>query len=270
MVQFLAIFDTYQLSILASDPESEETKSAVQTGVSCYIQDMSQKLLVANWKSNLNSAEIEQWMQAVSPFLSGHKAYQLVIAASFVYLPLLKNLAPYLELCVQTVSPFPNGAYTGAISAQQASEFARFALLGHAERRKYFAETNSIVANQTIQALDNHLTPIVAVDQHNWRTQLGQLNPEQLAKCYVMYEPPEAISSGSGDHMLKHTAQLNEVVKAAQAIQEEFRVIGVFYGGSVDSSNIAQFFAVPELSGCVVGGASLDPEEMKKMLHALG
>jgi triosephosphate isomerase len=230
---------------------------------------MSQKLLVANWKTHLSTAEITQWVEAVAPALSGHKQYQLVVAPSFPYLPLLKTIAPYLQLCAQAVSPFPNGAYTGAVSAQQVREFAQFALVGHAERRKYFRETDQIVANQAIQALDNHLTPIIAVDQHNWQSQLGQLDQLQLSKCYVMYEPPEAISSGSGDAVMKHAAALSKVTTAVTKIQEEFKVIGVLYGGSVDSSNIADFFAAPNISGCVVGNASLDPAEMIKMLTAL-
>ena len=218
---------------------------------SVYISLM--KYLVANWKTNFNSAQVQEWCEQ---FLarSNNPELEIVICPSLIHVQLVAELLAGVALGTQTLSSYPNGAYTGAVSALQASEWARYAILGHSERRRYFHETDQVVAQQVIQALDNNLTPIVAVDDKNWSSQLSQFEPAQIAKLLVMYEPPEAISSSGGGG----AADIERVKKAAQLIKSEYKVRGCLYGGSVDEKNVAQYFGAAELDGAVVGNASLD------------
>lgn len=132
------------------------------------------KYIIANWKCNKNEGMVEEWVKAVADSGVVKKATNLtvVLCPSFLYLHQLHKRVEKLALGAQTVSAYANGAYTGAVSAEQVSQFAQFALLGHMERRKYFAEDNQTVVKQVREALRANLTPIIAVDEHNWVQQL--------------------------------------------------------------------------------------------------
>ncbi len=224
------------------------------------------KYLVANWKCHKTSAEIKVWVEKwsiVGAPLQLNEV-QIVLCPTLLGLPTLHTLLPSMSLGTQTLSPYGDGAYTGTVSARLAHEYADFAILGHAERRKYFAESDQQVALQVNQALDSEMTPIVAVSGQNWSSQLSQFDQHQLTQILVMYEPPEAISTnGSGQ-----PAELAGVIKAAQLIKAEYPVKGVLYGGSVTAQNIATYFKEPTLAGVVVGAASLDPQEFAGLVKA--
>lgn len=216
------------------------------------------KYIIANWKCNKNEDATDEWVHYLFESKVVEQAHGLtvVLLPSFLYLRQLWGRVEGLHLGVQTVSPYPNGAYTGAVSALQAAQWAEFVMLGHAERRKYFAETDQVVSQQVRQAIEAKLTPIIAVDQHNWAKQLSLLDVDELKSCIVMYEPPEAISSGGGE-----AVDLNQVVPAIEQLKAEFKVKAVLYGGSVSAKNIATYLKHPSIDGVVPGAASLDPSE---------
>ncbi len=223
------------------------------------------KYIIGNWKSHKSTAEVKEWCTAFSKALSliDKKDIQLVVCPSFVHLALVQELLPEVALGAQTLSPFPKGAYTGAVAAQMVKEFADYAILGHAERRKYFHETDQIVANQAIQALENDITPIVAVEKANWSSQLSQLDASQLKKTIVMYEPAEAISTSANGK----PADLEEVKEAIQLIKSQYKVKAMLYGGSVNSKNVDQYIQEEVIDGVVPGAASLEVEEFVALLN---
>jgi len=224
------------------------------------------KYVIGNWKSHKTSSEIKTWVEQWKSQKNIDKSsnIKVVLCPTLVGLPVLHELLPDLALGAQVLSPYGDGAYTGAVSARIVREYAQFALLGHVERRTYFGETDQIVALQVVQALDNELTPIVAVADKNWSSQLAQFDRDQLAKILVMYEPPEAIStSGSG-----HAADLDQVKAAIKLIQSEYQVKGVLYGGSVDAENVQTYLNEPTIAGVVPGAASLDAGQFGKLVAA--
>lgn len=157
------------------------------------------KYLIANWKSNFTPQEATHWIQTVSKNqTTHHPKLKTVICPAHIHLSLFKSKMPSQALGAQTISPYPDGTYTGATSARMLQKLVQFAILGHSERRQYFHETNQIVANQTIQALENKITPIISIREKNWRGQLAHFNPDQIKKIILMYEPPDAISDSSG------------------------------------------------------------------------
>ena len=222
------------------------------------------KYIIGNWKCNKSHEEVLEWASAIekSRVVESSDRLQVVLCASFLYLPLLKENAPSLKLGAQTVSPFSNGAYTGAVSAQQVAQYAQFALLGHAERAKYFGETDQVVAQQTLQALDAGLTPILAVDDNNWMRRLTQLDPQQLERSVVMYEPPGAISTAQGGHAV----ELNQVISAIEQIRRELKPAAVLYGGSVSPANVANYVSHPSIDGVVPGAASLNYQDLIELM----
>lgn len=223
-----------------------------------------QKYIIANWKSNKSLAEVESWANTVEISAVIHQVTNLkvVLCPPAIYLPFLSEKLPKLTLGVQTVSSYPNGAYTGALSAQQLSQWAKYALLGHTERRKYFGETSAMVAQQVRQALDAKMTPIVAVDDQNWMSQLALFEKSELAASLIMYEPPTAISSAAG----AQAADIDQVLVAIQSISAEFETKGLLYGGSVSADNVATYLSETTISGVVPGAASLESESFIRLL----
>ena len=210
--------------------------------------------LFANWKANKNAAQLRTWAEEFQNGLHSTTApLEVVVLPSFVHLAELNSLLPKVALGVQTLSPFANGAYTGAVTAAMVREYAQYALLGHAERRTHFHETDQVVAQQVEQALASGVVPVVAVHDQNWSSQLAMFTNEQLARLLVMYEPPEAISTGGGV-----AADVNAVVQVVTQIKQAYAVAGVLYGGSVSAANARTFFAQDSIDGAVVGAASLD------------
>jgi triosephosphate isomerase len=227
------------------------------------------KYIIGNWKCHKTRSEIAEWAKIwqikSSSFPTELKAeIQVVVCPTLLGMPQLKQLLPDLTLGAQGLSPFGDGAYTGAVSARLASEYSDFALLGHVERRKNFGETDQQVALQAMQALSFEMTPIVAVSDANWASQLNQFDFDQLKQLLVMYEPPEAISqNGQG-----HPADVDQVVTAIEKIQANYKLKGVLYGGSVNSKNVKAYLSQSAIMGVVPGVASLDASAFGDLIMA--
>ncbi|MBW7955979.1 triosephosphate isomerase [Patescibacteria group bacterium] len=215
------------------------------------------KYVIGNWKCNKNEDEVEEWLHYLfeSKAIEHATALTVVLCPPLLYLREIEGRIAGLHLGTQSISPFGNGAYTGAVSALIASQFAEYGLVGHAERRKYFGETDQTVAQQVRQLIDAKMTPIIAVDSHNWAQQLSLFDKDELKDCLVMFEPPEAISTAEGGK----AADLEPTITAIEKIKAEFVVKAVLYGGSVSATNVASYLGHPSIDGVVPGAASLDP-----------
>lgn len=239
-------------------------------------------LVVANWKSHKNATDAAAWIagllsktQALSSAAQSAESVkvQVVIAPSVVLLPAvsaaLKVDDPTLaatsvpdsnraetesifsyQLAVQDLSPFPAGAYTGAISTENLKGYSvKYAIMGHSERRRYFHETHLDVANKVDQALAADITPIVCVDEAYIWPQANAISQEQLARCVVAYEPLEAIGSGQEQ-------PATEVTPVVAQVKEAFGPVSVIYGGSVVARNVRTYQGITQ--GVLVGSASLE------------
>lgn len=225
------------------------------------------KYLIGNWKSNYTIEEAQHWIEAVKKTLPDtHPDLTTVICPGFHHLLLFKLNLPGQTLGAQTISAFPPGTYTGQIAATNLRKLVEYVIVGHSERRTWAKESNSDVANQVTQALDNHITPIIAVDNDNWFSQLSILSSEELTASLIMYEPPEAISRPDGGVGSGEAAPKVEVVKAITAIKQEFSAKGFIYGGSVKSHNLSEFLSDPNIDGVLPGSASLKADEWVKMV----
>lgn len=227
------------------------------------------KYIIANWKCNKDAQMVAEWIDTVASSKAIEVSTQVtvVLLPSFLYLRELQGKVPGMELGTQTISAYPNGAYTGAVSAEQVRTLVKFCLVGHVERRKHFGETDQVVALQAREAILAGLTPIIAVDSHNWAKQLSLLDPHEVQKSIVMYEPPEAIStSGSGE-----AAPLEDVAAQISRIKDEAKPKAVLYGGSVSATNVAKYIQHPSIDGVVPGAASLDAAafiDLVRIAHA--
>ena len=178
-----------------------------------------------------------------------------------------------------------SGAYTGEISGEMLAALGvEYVIIGHSERRTYFAETDETVARKVPAAVRAGLRPIVCVgetlkERESGRTAdvvrtqteaaLSGLNANQVAETVIAYEPVWAIGTGkssTAEDANEVIGQIRRIV-AAKFGEGAAAAIRIQYGGSVKPDNIGDFMRMPEIDGALVGGASLDPASYIKLVE---
>lgn len=226
--------------------------------------------IIANWKSNKTIAEALEWVAKVGPQLpkrdpSTGSGLKVVVCPTFSVLPEVKKAItvgnfPMLA-GAQDLSPFGMGAYTGEEPAAILKQFVDLAILGHSERRKNFNETNEMIAKKVEQALANNITPLVCVQD--------EAMPVPEGCNLIAYEPIWAISTGLTNTPGVGRADTPEDANQVAGVfkQKYGTELEVIYGGSVNSQNVKGFVSQDNISGVLIGNASLDAEEFTKICH---
>lgn len=223
------------------------------------------RYLVANWKSHKTLTEGQHWLEQFTSLFTSQEI-TVILAASYIQLAALKDLARSkgLSLAAQDISPFPDGAYTGAVSARQLQDLVNYVLVGHSERRHWFHETHQDIANKIDQALNSNLNPILCVDTPYASAQFAAISPHHWPRLIIAYEPLAAISSGDP----QNPQAANQV--AADIKKTLGDSVPVLYGGSTTPANVADLLSQPYLAGILVGQASLDPHLFAQIVkHSL-
>lgn len=212
--------------------------------------------VIANWKSNKTIAEALEWVSQVGSNIPKRDNLKVVVCPTFSSLAEVKKTIMVgsfpLIVGAQDLSPFSNGAYTGEESASFLKELISLSILGHSERRKNFAEDDEMVAKKVRQALDNNIIPLVCVQDENTTVPNG---------CkLIAYEPVWAIGSGQPDTP-------ENADKIASFFKQKYE-LEVLYGGSVTSANAGQFLSQENISGVLVGNASLNADAFIKICES--
>lgn len=215
--------------------------------------------VVANWKSNKTIAEALEWISKVGPKIPKNNQLKVVVCPTFSALSEIKKAITVANfpifLGAQNLSPFDVGSYTGEEPAAILSQIIDLAILGHSERRNNFAETDEMVVEKTKQALSSNIIPLVCVQ--NEATQVP--NGSRL----IAYEPSFAIGTGNADNP-------ENANKVAEKLKEKYGSnLEVLYGGSVSVTNVQDFIMQPNLSGVLIGKASLSDQEFIKICQAV-
>lgn len=215
--------------------------------------------VIANWKSNKTISEALQWIDYVGPKLEKRANLKVVVCPPFIDVGEVKKAVVVgnypLMVGVQDLSPFEAGAYTGEEAASILKDLIELAILGHSERRQNFGETDQMVAKKVKQALSNQINPLVCVQDENTPV------PEDCK--LVAYEPVWAISTGlTNTPGVGRADDPQDANKVASSFKQKYGPeLEVIYGGSVDSRNVKGFITQENISGVLVGNASLDAEE---------
>jgi len=240
---------------------------------------MAQKLVVGNWKLNGSLAANEALLGACSA-LAG---VDMAVCVPFPYLAQVASRLNGVALGAQTVSEFQSGAYTGEVSAEMLAEMGcRYVIVGHSERRALFGEEDATVGRKAAAALRAGLVPIVCVGESLAEREAGQvtevigrqlgavresIGAQGLSQAVIAYEPVWAIGTGraaSADEAQEVHADIRRWLVEQGATGQE----RILYGGSVKADNAAALFAMPDVDGGLIGGASLVARDFMAICQA--
>ena len=252
---------------------------------------MRKQIAAANWKMNLNQQEAKDLLANILdklPKLTDNQ--QVVFSVPAIYIPnAVKQIAGISNVFVaaQNCHQNANGAYTGEISAPMYSSVGvNHIVIGHSERREYFAESDALLAEKVNAVLANNSTPIfccgepLAIREAGTQNafvetqlinSLFHLTSEQILKVVIAYEPIWAIGTGK----TASSAQAQEIhafirsVLATKYGADIADQISILYGGSVKAANAVELFSQPDVDGGLVGGASLIATEFTAIINAL-
>lgn len=210
---------------------------------------------IANWKANKNLKEALEYVEVLTNKIASHKQIvsklerneiKIIIAPSFPFIFPIKKKAnhnKYLDLAVQDISHFEDGAYTGEITGRMVEGVVDFAIVAHSERRKYFNEKDDLLFKKAELAVKYGLQPVYGLRNH-------KDSFPNIVKI-VAYEPDAAIGSGKNE-------PVEDVLETKRKLCLK-KNISYLYGGSVNRSNASLYLQTGEIDGFLIGGASLDP-----------
>ena len=250
---------------------------------------MRKPLMAGNWKMNLNHLEAIAVAQKLVYGLDDkdYDAVDVAIIPPFTDIRSIQTLVDgdrlRLQYGAQDLSPNVSGAFTGDIAGSMLKKLGcTYVVVGHSERRAIHGESDALINRKLKAALANELTPIFCVGEElaireagthvsyvirQVRAGLVGFSKPELKKIVIAYEPVWAIGTGK-------TATPEDAQEVCAAIREEIESIAapeiaanmrILYGGSVKPSNIVEIMKKSDIDGALIGGASLDPEELAKI-----
>jgi len=249
---------------------------------------MRKKIVAGNWKMNKTFAEAEELLAYIAEAIEKKTPCEVVACPPAVYLEMATDFAMESNLLVgaQNVSQFESGAYTGEISAAMLDSIdVDYCIVGHSERRKYFNETDEMLAGKVNILMDYCITPIFCCgeqleerEQENHfevvRSQLSNglfhLNENEFGNVVIAYEPVWAIGTGrtaSPEQAQEMHAFIRGLIeeKYGKKVADNTTIL---YGGSCNAGNAKELFSQKDVDGGLIGGASLKGEEFIKIVNS--
>ncbi len=248
---------------------------------------MRRSLVVGNWKMNGTLASAKSLAEAIVSGIDNTNA-DIAVCPPFVYLRDIDQIlqGSHLKFGAQNVADQESGAYTGEISASMLNDInCAYAIVGHSERRSYYGDTNDSVAKRFSQALSQSIIPILCVGETLEQREQGNtfnIVDEQLdavidlagiasfENAVIAYEPVWAIGTGktASDEQAQEVHQYirQQLAKRSQGIADKIQIL---YGGSVKPDNAKGLFAMEDIDGGLIGGASLDAESFLKIYNSI-
>jgi triosephosphate isomerase (TIM) len=244
--------------------------------------------LAANWKMHKTTEEAERFLGDFLPRVS-ESGPEVVICPPFTSLRAAVGLCfeSPVRVAAQNMHEADDGAFTGEISPPMLLDLGvDGVILGHSERRQYFAETDEALARKVPAALGAGLEPILCVGENEAQrdrdeteevltrqiqADLADVPDARLSEVVIAYEPIWAIGTGrtaTPEQAREAIALIRRLIDARS--DSAAAAIRILYGGSVKPDNAAELISQPDVDGALVGGASLDPGDFAAIVEAAG
>lgn len=243
------------------------------------------KIIAGNWKMNMTPSEAVKLIEVLKPLVETKDADVVFCVPAIDIIPAVAAVqGTDIAIGAENMYFEEKGAFTGEISPEMLTDAGvKYVIIGHSERREYFAETDETVNKKVLKAFEHGITPIICCGESLTQREQGitldlirqqikiaflNVSAEQAKKAVIAYEPIWAIGTGK----VATTEQAQEVCAAIRVcIQEIYdeataEAIRIQYGGSVSASSAAELFAQPDIDGGLVGGASLK-EDFGKIVN---
>ena len=237
------------------------------------------KIIAGNWKMNMTPSEAVELVNTLKPLVVNDEVDVVFCVPAIDIIPAMEAAkGTNINIGAENLYFEDKGAYTGEISAPMLVDAGvKYVIIGHSERREYFAETDETVNKKVLKAFEYDLTPIICcgesltqreqgitIDWIRQQIKIAFLNvtAEQAKTAVIAYEPIWAIGTGK----VATTEQAEEVCAAIRACIAEIyddataAEIRIQYGGSVSAASAPELFAQADIDGGLVGGASLKPD----------
>ncbi len=245
-------------------------------------------IIAGNWKMNKTPAQAKQLIEELKPLISKAKWCEVVLCVPYVDIPAAVKAAKGFKVAIgaQNMHFEKSGAFTGEISADMLKELGvKYVIIGHSERRQYFAETDLTVNRKIHAALEAGLRPILCVGESLEQRELGitmehiclqvktalhNVEAANVKRVVIAYEPIWAIGTGR----TATSDQADEVCGAIRdCIREMYgariaRAVTIQYGGSMNAGNAQELLSKPNVDGGLIGGASLKAPDFTAIVNA--
>lgn len=237
------------------------------------------KIIAGNWKMHMTPSEAVALVNELKPLVVNDEVDVVFCVPAIDIIPAMEAAkGTNIQIGAENMYFEEKGAYTGEISPNMLNDAGvKYVIIGHSERREYFAETNETVNKKVLKAFEHGITPIICcgesltqreqgitIDWIRQQIKIAFLNvtADQAKTAVIAYEPIWAIGTGK----VATTEQAEEVCAAIRACIGEIydeataQAIRIQYGGSVSAASAPELFAQPDIDGGLVGGASLKPD----------
>ena len=249
---------------------------------------MRRKIVAGNWKMNMLQNEAMNFINLLAPKIEDANCEVIVcVPYTDLFYSLLTAQKTKIKIGAQNMHWKENGAYTGEISPEMLTSInVEYVIIGHSERRQYFAETDETVNKKIKSALKHNLKPILCVGENlkqreleladeviSQQIELGlkDITKEEMNNIIIAYEPIWAI--GTGKVATKENAEntIKNIRLTIERIYDEdvSKNVSILYGGSVKPENAKEIFSAPDIDGALVGGASLKVQEFNEIIHEI-
>ena len=240
---------------------------------------MRKKIIAGNWKMNMTPSEAVALINTLKPLVQTEKADVVFCVPAIDIIPAIEAAkGSNIVIGAENMYFEEKGAFTGEISPNMLVDAGvKYVIIGHSERRQYFAETDETVNKKVLKAFEHGITPIICCGETLTQREQGVtidfirqqikiaflgVTAEQAKTAVIAYEPIWAIGTGK----VATTEQAQEVCKAIRDCIGEIydeataEAIRIQYGGSVSAASAPELFAQPDIDGGLVGGAALKPD----------
>ena len=245
-------------------------------------------IIAGNWKMNKTITETKAFAEELKPLIGKPKWCEVVLCVPSVNLQAAVRLFKESRVAIgaETCHYESHGAFTGEVSPEMLKDIGvKYVIIGHSERRQYYNETDFTVNKKIHAALEAGLYPIVCVGESLEQRELGVtmeliayqvkcalsgVSADKLRHVVIAYEPLWAIGTGK----TATAEQANEVCHTIREViaglygKEAADAFTIQYGGSMNAGNAAELLAQPDVDGCLIGGASLKPNDFATIVKA--